>query len=700
MKSSTVAAHLLRALLMALPALSTHAALPMQPLDLFELQYPRDPQISPDGKRVAYTRRQANVKTDGYTSEIWVVDSDSGRQTRIAAGSSPAWSPDGTRLAYLAGEGGATQIFTVTPGAGEPLRLTNVTESASGIAWSTDGSRIAFIKRVPLDQETRPKPTTPPPEGAKWAPPGVYTERLLRQVEYSSGVIPEGYHHVFVIPAAGGKARQVTTGPYDHGGPLSSAAKVLRYGRISWAPDDRSIVMSVNRRPQRSIMEDPDSVIECDVYEFDVATGEARQLTNRIGPDSNAVVSPDGKWIAFIGFDNHRRSFQNSGLYVMPRQGGPARLVSDPAQIDIGEYFLWQPDSGAVLVTYQRQGKVMLARIAREGGVPEVLFDDVGGTGQVGNMMRGPSFSLSRDGRYAVVSVTDTRPDEIVIGSLQARDVVRVTGNNDALMAQREVGKTEEMWVTSQDGERIQAWLTYPPGYDSSKKYPLMLWIRGGPYSSWGPRFVIQHQLLAARGYILLLVNQRGSTGFGERFSELIHHRFPGDELYDFDVAVNAVIERGLADPRRTYVAGFSAGGVYAADIVGRTNRYAAAAILYPVTEWVSQTLTMDRPDYYLFYNFPAPPWEAGMIEHYWQRSPLARVGNVKTPSLLLCGEEDRRTPIAQCEMFYTALKLRGVESALVRFPDNNHTLADHPSHLLEVVDQLDTWFLRFPIKP
>lgn len=667
--------------------------LPLQPDDHFALVHALEPQLSPDGRQIAYLQYRADVATDTYGSTLWIVDAASATQRCLGAGAAPRWSPGGDRLAFLRHDGRAQQLFVWDAASGTTARLTDATESCSGPAWSPDGTRIAFVRLV---RAVPPPPLPPNPlRTGAWAPAGVYTERLVRRVEGLADDLAEGRHHVFVITLDSGASRQLTDGPHDHGGPLAQTVKVTRLGRLSWTPDGRGLVMSLNRDPVAPGAPDPGRALACDVYEYDVGSGAATRLTQFDGAASNAAVSPDGRWIAFAGFRNTRKAFHTQALHLLDRRSGALRALPHPRGLEVHAQFEWMPDSDGLLALVHERGDGCLVRVGLDGAWT-TLHRDVGGSLGSGYTMWSRSVSVSRAGELAFLQARTDGPDEVALCTIAGGPARRVTANNETLLAQRAIAPTDELRFDSPlDGTRLQAWITRPPDFDPARSYPLVLWIHGGPYLAWGPQFALTPQWLAARGYLVLLLNPRGSLGYGEPFIDAIEHCFPSVEDLEFGAAVDAAIALGSVDERRLFIAGESGGGTLTSWIIGRTARFAAAAIAYPAIDWTSLALTVDRPDYYPHYWFPAPPWEAGMHEHYWQRSPLSLVGQVTTPALLLCGEHDRRTPLAQSEMYFTALKLRGVEAALVVFPDDGHSLDGHPSHGLELIAHMDRWFRR-----
>jgi acylaminoacyl-peptidase len=303
---------------------------------------------------------------------------------------------------------------------------------------------------------------------------------------------------------------------------------------------------------------------------------------------------------------------------------------------------------------------------------------------------------VARDGRFAFTQSSSARPAEVAVGSRRRPgEVRRITDLNADLLAHKELGAVEELWYeSSHDGRRVHGWIIKPPGFDPARRYPLILEIHGGPFANYGPRFTAELQLYAAAGYVVLYTNPRGSTSYGEEFGNLIHHAYPSQDYDDLMSGVDAVIERGYVDPDQLFVTGGSGGGVLSAWIVGKTDRFRAAVVQKPVINWYSFVLYADNPATFWRYWFPGPPWEHPA--HYMERSPISLVGNVTTPTMLLTGERDHRTPIPESEQYYAALKIRGVPAALVRVPDASHGIADRPSNLIEKVAYVLGWFEKW----
>lgn len=647
---------------------------PLAGEDLFGLEFAADPQVSPDGTRVAYVRSSFDIRSDSQRTAIWVVGRDGGgHRPLVASGAdeaSPRWSPDGSRLAYVARDrDGTTQVFVHWTATGASARVTTLLERPGALAWSPDGRWLAFTQRVPSPRKPLDVRLAEAPKGAQWAEPLRAIDRVRYRAD-GEGFLPDAWRQVFVVPADGGAARQLTAGDWDHADP-------------QWMPDGSEIVLSANRREDAEF-----HPLDSDLYAVRVADGELRRLTDRYGPDASPAVSPDGARIAWLGFDDRLQGYQRARLYVMNFDGsGRRELLADLDRSVESPRF--SADGRRIFFQYDDQGATRLAEVDLAGRL-RVLADDLGGTAW-SRPYPGGSFSAARDGTLAYTQSSPSRPAEVAVIH-RGRAPERVTDLGAALLGQRATGAVEELWTTSgADGRRIQSWLVKPPGFDPSRRYPLILEIHGGPFANYGPRFAAEMQLYAAAGYVVLYSNPRGSTSYGEEFGNLIHHAYPGQDYDDLMAAVDAAIATGYVDPERLYVTGGSGGGVLTAWIVGKTGRFKAAAVQKPVINWASFVLTADATGFFYRYWFPAPPWEDP--QGYWARSPLSLVGKVTTPTLVVTGELDYRTPMSESEQYYQALRLRQVDTLLVRVPGAPHALDRRPSQLAARVAYILAWF-------
>ncbi len=645
-----------------------------QPQDVFALEWAADPQISPDGQRIVYTRNFMDAGKDRRRSNLWIINFDGADERPLTTGlvndGSPRWSPDGKRIVYVSTVDGTTQLYARWIDTGEIARLTQLQRSPSGLAWSPDGRWIAFTMLVP--ESTSPLAALPPkPDGATWAEPVRVIDALQYRAD-GAGYLERGHVQLFVLPAQGGTPRQLTRGAFDHS------------GAPSWSRDGKSIVLSANRHEDA-----PHQPINTEVYSISVADGSVTALTSRNGPDDSAVVSPDGLRIAFVGFDDRYQGYQVSRLYLMDRDGGNRRALTERLDRDVVEP-VWSADGRGLYFQYDDQGDTRVAFVDL-GGTVKNIAEHLGGN-SIDRPYGGGAFTVSANGR---VAFTVTRPDrlaDIAVGMVGQTSVRTITAVNEDLLAHKQLGPVEELWYnSSKDNRRIQGWIVKPPGFNPAVKYPLILEIHGGPFANYGPRFAADYQLYAARGYVVLYTNPRGSTSYGEEFGNLIHHAYPGDDYDDLMSGVDAVIAKGYVDTGNLFITGGSGGGVLSSWSIGKTDRFRAAVVQKPVINWYSFVLTADAYPFFVKYWFSKPPWEDP--QQYLQRSPISLVGNVKTPTMLITGESDYRTPISESEQYYQALQLRKIESVLVRIPGASHSIDARPSNLIAKAAHVIAWF-------
>jgi dipeptidyl aminopeptidase/acylaminoacyl peptidase len=647
-----------------------------QNLDVFQLEWANDPQISPDGNQVVYVRSGYDIMKDRRQGQLWIINSDGSSHQKVTprdvSESSPRWSPDGTRIAFTSSSDAGSEVFVYWIAAGKLARLTQLERSPGGISWSPDGTKIAFSMLVP---ETPPYLVKAPkaPKGANWADKPRVTTRLKYEQD-GSGYIEPGFHHYFVIPSEGGTPRQITTGDFFH------------RGTPQWSKDGKSLVFSSNRNENWEY-----EFRNSEIYTVSVNDGQIKQLTDRKGPDSSPKVSPDGKKIAYLGFDDKVQTYQVTRLYIMNLDGGSKKEINTKLDRSISG-ITWDSNNGGIYFQYDDEGVTKIG-YTNLSGKYSVVTTDVGGT-SIGRPYGGGSYTVNAQGKIAYTHSQPDRPADLMI--MQKGQIAKkLTGLNEDLLAYRNLGKIEEIWYKSTVDDRdIQGWIAFPPDFDSSKKYPLLVENHGGPVSNYGPRFSPEIQLYAADGYVVFYPNPRGSTSYGEEFGNLLYNNYPGDDYQDVMDGVDAMIAKGYIQDDGLYVTGGSAGGIMSAWIIGKNNRFKAAAVVKPVMNWVSKTLTADNYYGYSFYRYPDWPWEN--IEGYMKFSPISLVGNIQTPTLVMVGTSDMRTPLSESKQLYSALKLRKIETALVEIPGSYHFISARPSQMITKIDHVLAWFRKY----
>lgn len=670
-------------LLPAVSAAPAAAALPTGPsrvltgADLFNLEVASDVQIAPDGKTIVYVRQANDIMTDRMRSSLWSIDATTGKQIPLVTGlgtyTQPVWSPDGTRLAYIskpAGKG-AAQLFVRWIKTGATTRITGLPDAPHGVSWSPDGERIAYTMHVP-GNAAKLGAAPDKPAGAEWAKPLEVIDTVVYRTD-DGGYAKPGYSQVFWVSADGGAPTQLTFGPHN-----------IR-GTLSWLADGSAILFSANLTAdwQRNTN-------NTEVHAVSLATLDVSTLTHRNGPDNEPTVSPDGKWIAYIGFDDKYLGYQNRQLSIMHPDGSDSHVLTTSLDRSVGNP-IWAADSRSIYVSYGEHGGTRVARVQLDGSMHTVA-EDLAGSG-LDRPYSGGEFSMAGGGNIAFTRGSTQRPADVWV--TRGGKPQQLTHLNDALLGGKTLGKVEHLAIIGFDKLPIDAWVVTPPNFDASRKYPLILEIHGGPFSAYGPSFSTDDQLYAAAGYVVVYANPRGSTGYGEAFANKIDKAYPGHDYDDLMSTVDAAIAKGFVDPQNMFVTGGSGGGVLTTWIVGKTDRFRAAAAQKPVINWSSFVLTADGAPTFARYWFGNFPWQDP--SGYWARSPLSLVGNVKTPTLVVVGSLDYRTPVSESEQYYEALQLRGIPTALVKVPGANHGgLAARPSQSAAKTAAILAWFQRY----
>ncbi len=642
-------------------------------MDVFELEWVTSPQISPDGEWVVYERRGMDIMKDRRTSRLWLIKADGSEHQKLSSNdvneSRPTWSPDGSRIAFVSSTDQGSELFVYWIATAKIARLSQLENSPGNLAWSPDGKHIAFTKFVNGSELSLVKAPRKP-KGAEWADPPRVTTRFKHERD-GSGKMKPGFTHIFVIPSEGGTARKVTKGDFNHGAP-------------KWTNDGQHLLFSSN------IKEDWEyDFRNSEIYKVSLSGGKVSPITDRNGPDYSLAIAPNGKRMAYVGFDDKVQTYQLTNLYVSDLEGRNNKKIDLKLDRSVSNP-VWDSASRGIYFQYDDKGNTKIGYFGADGKVRKVA-DDLGGVG-IGRPYGGGSFSVSNNGTIVYTHTTPEHPSELAI--VRNGKTTLLTNLNEDLLGQRTLGQVEEIWYKSTvDGRDIQGWIVKPPFFDNTKKYPMLVENHGGPISNYGDRFSPEIQLYASAGYVVFYPNPRGSTSYGEEFGNLLYHNYPGEDYNDVMDGVDAVLKQGYTSEDSLYVTGGSAGGIMTAWMIGKNNRFRSAAVIKPVMNWISKTLTADNYYGYANSRYPGQPWEN--YEDYWKFSPISLVGNIQTPTLVMVGLSDLRTPLSEAKQLYHALKIRKIDTALVEIPGASHFIANRPSQLITKIEHILAWFER-----
>ncbi len=657
--------------------------------DLLAFRWVASPQISPDGRQAAYVLVTVNAKHDGYETSLWIVATDGGSPPRrLTAGphdAAPRWSPDGTTLAFLRPKDSHAQLYLLSLAGGEAQQLTDPPKGASAAAWSPDGKTIAFTSTT-TPEDLAKKDTT---EKAK------SDVRIVTQAEFRGD--DEGYFdpaehaHIWTVPAGmpgdePAKAHQVTSGAFDEEAP-------------QWSRDGARIYF-VSDRKKESYYYPPDA----NVYSVPAGGSTMDTVVDINGPVFAAALAPDGKAVAFRGWINPRaaRSYNQSDLFVS--RDGQAKNLSADYDFDMGSDVIgdqapprggggsspniWTADGKAVIVTTTEHGRSNLVRFDGQTGAREPMT-----TGDHAVL----AYTATPDGRRFVLTMGDpTHLPDVYALDAQTKRLTQLTHVNDSLFAKLQLVTPEDFWYTSFDGKKIETWIMKPVGFTPGKKYPLILNIHGGPHTAYGYIFFHEMQVMAARGYVVVYPNPRGSTTYGQEFGNIIQYKYPGDDYKDLMVAMDSVIRRGYVDSTKLGVTGGSGGGLLTDWTVGHTHRFAAAVSQRDVADWLGFWYTADftlfQPSWFRSTPFRDP-------QEFLARSPVRYADSVTTPLMFILGDADFRTPPTQGgEALFRALKYLHKTTVQVRFPGESHELSrsGKPVHRVERLQHILNWFDKY----
>ena len=646
--------------------------------DYLDLEQVSDAQISPDGSQIIYTRRWVDQQEDRMSSALWIMDSDGSRHRFMRQGSNARWSPSGDRILLIAqGDNEKPQIFVRwMDDEGATSQVTRVTVTPSSPKWSPDGQQIAFVAIVPAEDKWKiDLPSAP--EGATWSKP----PRILDRIHYRQdrvGFTEPGFSHLFVVPAGSGTARQVTDGEWNVGAQFDGQ---FRGATLSWTPDSQSILFDGWMDSNGD-----DIYRRSHIYSINVESEEIEQLTAETGNWTSPAISADGRQIAYAGFPASEVTYEMARIHLMDADGGNVRQVSDDFDRPAGELH-WDANNRGVYFNAQDDGYVNVFHMSLNGSVRAVTS---------GNHTISLD-SLDRNSSTGVgIAASYYEPGDVHSYSLNGRgEPQKLTAVNSDLLTGKTLGEQEEIRYEASDGNLAHGWIVKPPNFDPDKEYPLLMEIHGGPFSMYTGRFNFQYQVFASNGFVVVYTNPRGSTGYGEAFAQAIDHAYPSVDYLDLIGGVDAVVEQGYIDEKRMYVGGCSGGGVLSSWVIGHTDRFAAAAVRCPVTNWMSMMGTTDIPNF-TFSFFQKPFWEdpTDWLKH----SSVMYVGNVKTPTAIMTGEQDMRTPMSQSEEYYAALKYMGVPAKLLRFNDQYHGTGSKPSNYMRTMLYMMSWYNKYTL--
>jgi dipeptidyl aminopeptidase/acylaminoacyl peptidase len=644
--------------------------------DVFNLEYATNPVVTPDGKHVVYERRSMDIMTDSMRRNLWSVALDGSSHLPILSDSknhfNPVFSPDGTKMAYLSSKEGKVQIYLKDIASNSTARVTDVAMSPSGMSFSPDGKYLAFS----MFTATKAKPLFSlgfKPKGAEWAESPQYIDQTNFQRD-GMGMRRPGHMQIYIVPTIGGTPRQITSGNHDHA------------GSIAWSKSGQQLIISANTRDEAEF-----DMLNSDLFSIDVNTSKVTKLTDMTGPERSPQLSPNGKKIAFVGNEDNGKSNQPSQLYVMNADGSDIENLTSKLDRSVGAV-TWADNGKGLYFSYDDMGKKNVAYVSLSGKISNKT-SNLGGT-TLGRPYTSGNYDITPKDSVVYTASIGNRPADLAIVGRQGK-VKQLTDLNGDVFDHKTVNKPELMELKSSvDGRDLQAWIVTPPDFDPTKKYPLILEIHGGPHTAYGPGYSTEVQLMAAAGYVVLYGNPRGSTSQGEEFANLIDKNYPSQDYNDLMDMVDSAIAKGYVDESNLFVTGGSGGGTLTSWVIGKTDRFNASVVAKPVINWTSMIGTSDIYAFMSKYWFTDLPWND--YEQYWNRSPLSLVGNVKTPTMVLTGELDIRTPMSESEQYYGALRLQGVESSLVRIQGAYHGIAAKPSNLARKVGYILAWFDKY----
>ncbi len=661
--------------------------------DLYKLVVVSDVRIAPDGKHVVYALQRVDEKTEKKYSNIWMVEVASGEARQFTYGDQsdlqPRWSPDGSQIAFLSNRGDkekAAQVYLIPFSGGEARPLTDLPGAIGEIVWLPDGKRLlCTVLKFDPDELERQKDERKKKLGVV----ARNYERLFYKLD-GYGYLPHERWHLWTVDTRSGKAKQLTDD------------RIWDEHVAAWSPDGKWIAFLSNRTPDPDM--EPDRT---DLFVINSSGGEPRKIETPVGDKQMLSFSPDGKWIAYHGTEGEGLSYKNNCLWIVPVDGAePARNLTEDYDIHVSAWTIndigqaetmsptWSLDGAKIYFPITQHGSSLLKSIRTDGTdlqtvIPEAVKD------QPGSVVGG--FSFSRDGRYmAYCHGNMADPAQVWVRELESGALRKLVSPNETLLSGIDLGQMETHWITGPDGNDLQGWVLTPPGFDAAQKYPSILEIHGGPLTQYGYLFMHEFYYLAAQGYVVHFCNPRGGRGYGEAHAKAIYGDWGSNDYADLMTWTDFVASQPYIDTTCMGVTGGSYGGYMTVWIIGHTQRFKAAVTQRCVSNFVSMWGSSDFNWAFQQELGNKPPFED--LDNFWRHSPIAYIGNARTPTKVIHNEFDLRCPIEQGEQVFVALKRLGVATEMVRFPDEFHGLSrsGRTDRRIARLNHILSWFEKY----